>query len=192
MQKMKRIKEIFYQNKKYFLFLDNEIRKKSNNEENTYQELWENFINGYYADSRTIEKFLIKKDDHALVHEIPLEKNIKASLYERAVKKNNLINGTFLIENNKNIDGYANIRFLEKESILFLNLVFFDDTIKKKGFFRTLFKEAKIFIEKRYQPKIIYFYTTPNNKHLFFWEKEAFKIQKTENKEKIKLIYHCA
>jgi hypothetical protein len=185
-------KEILYENKASLPFLNQEIVKKSEGNEITYKQLWERDINNYYADTRTLEKYLFKKNDHKLIEVTELGNNYFSEFRERIfcnpTTKGIVNNGTFFIKEGKEVKGYANIRFFPEDSTLFLNLLFFDKTIQGEGVFNHFYQKTKEIVLKKYNPKTIYFYTSKKNQHLKFWEKENFEIKETETPEKLKLI----
>lgn len=186
-------KKIFFENKASLLFLDKDIRKKSN-KESEYIENWQNFINNYYADTRTTEKYFLQKNDHKLIEITQLENDYFSEFHERTFSnpttKGIVNNGTFFIKTKKEheVKGYANMRFFPENSTLFLNLLFFDKMTQGKGIFKDFYKKTKEIVLKKYNPKIIYFYTTEQNAHLEFWKKENFAIKETETPGKLKLI----
>lgn len=188
-------KKFFYDNKEFFLFLDQEKKQQSKGNQIIYQGLWENFINNYYLDTRTAEKYILKKDNHKLIKKTKLENNYFSEFYEKTFSnpstKGIVNNGTFFIKEEtekKDVKGYANVRFFPENSTLFLNLVFLDKAIQKKGIFKDFYKKTKEIVLKKYNPKTIYFYTTEQNAHLEFWKKENFAIKETETPGKLKLI----
>lgn len=189
-------KRLFYENKNHLLFLDSDIKNKSEGNEAKYEELWKDFINNYYLDTRTIEQCISTKESHKIIASYNLSENIFAEYLERNITnpttKGSLINGTFFIkdrEKNNKVEGYANIRFFPEESKMFLNLVFFNNSIKLKNLFTTFYKTSKDMLLKKYKVKEVYFYTTKDNTHTKFWESEGFKIEETTTPGKIKLVH---